>query len=400
MDLRSGTAFWPTKEGLLANYPRLEQDLQCDVLIIGGGITGALIGYLLVKEGINVITVDRRNVASGSTSASTALLQYEIDTPLIDLTTMVGKEHAERAYRLCYEAIDKMGVLTRELNDDCGYKKVPSLYYASNKRDVNSLKDEYQARKMMGLDLDFWDSQTLHEHFGISAPAALYSKDAAQVNPYRLTHKLLEASQKLGARIFDQNEIAELESGLWGVKAVTAEDYTILANRVVFATGYETQNYLKTKVVDLKSSYAIVSEPLERFEGWFEQALVWESARPYTYARTTEDKRAMIGGEDIPFRNVNARDALLARKTVKLEGKFKELFPSIPFKTAYSWTGTFGETKDGLAYIGETEEYPRAYFALGYGGNGITYSMIGAEIIRDLFMGKENTDRYVFRFGR
>jgi glycine/D-amino acid oxidase-like deaminating enzyme len=398
MDLRSGTAFWPTKDGILANYPQVEHDLKTDILVLGAGITGALITYLLAKEGATIVTVDSRDVARGSTSASTGLLQYEIDTHLTDLISKVGKDHAERAYILCLEAIDKVKNLTLELGHECGYKHLPSLYYASSKPDAKALAEEYKARKQIGIALELWDAATLKERFGFSAPAALYSKNGAQINPYRMTHELLRVSQTLGAHIFDQTDIKELKNTGSSFEAKTTEGQEIKANKVIFATGYESQCYLKTRVVDLRSSYAIVSEPVETF--WPEKALIWESARPYLYVRSTEDQRILVGGEDIPFRNPKARDVLIERKAQRLETKFKTLFPSLPFRTAYSWTGTFGETKDGLAYIGENSEYPNAYFALGYGGNGIIYSMIGAEIIRDLYLGKTNQDSSIFRFGR
>ncbi|MEP7191022.1 MAG: FAD-binding oxidoreductase, partial [Roseiflexaceae bacterium] len=90
----------------------------------------------------------------------------------------------------------------------------------------------------------------------------------------------------------------------------------------------------------------------------------------------------------------------LDRKRDKLVKRFRELFPAIDLEVAYYWAGTFGETTDGLAYIGETSEFPNGYFALGYGGNGITYSVIAAEIIRDIYTGRPNRDAEIFRFDR
>jgi glycine/D-amino acid oxidase-like deaminating enzyme len=181
---------------------------------------------------------------------------------------------------------------------------------------------------------------------------------------------------------------------------VTDRDFRVRARYVVFAAGYETQEYLRQKVVELKSTYALVSEPLASFDGWFEQCLLWESARPYLYARTTDDGRVLVGGLDEPFRNPLLRDKLIERKTSKLAESFHELFPAIDLDVAYAWAGTFGETKDGLAYIGQTEEFPHALFALGYGGNGITYSMIAARVITDAVCGLENDDARIFRFDR
>jgi glycine/D-amino acid oxidase-like deaminating enzyme len=118
MDLKSGYPFWPIKNGLLASYPSVNENLTCDVAIVGGGITGALMAYHLTKAQFDVIVVDRRDIATGSTSASTALLQYEIDTPLSDLIGMVGRDHAVRSYLLCVEAIGKIERLIGLLGSD------------------------------------------------------------------------------------------------------------------------------------------------------------------------------------------------------------------------------------------------------------------------------------------
>ncbi len=128
--------------------------------------------------------------------------------------------------------------------------------------------------------------------------------------------------------------------------------------------------------------------------------MIWETARPYFYARRTDDGRALIGGADTEFSTDHARDGLLGRKVEQLVARFKELFAQAELIPEYAWAGTFAETSDGLAYIGQPPGRPRANFALGYGGNGITFSMIAAKLIADLIAGRPNPDEAVFRFGR
>ena len=86
--------------------------------------------------------------------------------------------------------------------------------------------------------------------------------------------------------------------------------------------------------------------------------------------------------------------------TARLQRRFGKLFTAMPLEVAYSWGGVFAETEDGLAYIGATPEFPNGYFALGFGGNGITYSLIAAELIRDAILGRPNPDAAIFAFGR
>ncbi len=150
----------------------------------------------------------------------------------------------------------------------------------------------------------------------------------------------------------------------------------------------------------MKSTYALISEPLPKISGWHRQCLIWDSGSLYLYLRTTPEGRVIVGGEDEDFVNAKRRDALISQKTRTLVKKFGRLFPAVPLEVAFAWAGTFGETKDGLAYIGVHRRFPHTSFALGYGGNGITFSLIAAEIIRDGFLGKTNPDAPIFRFGR
>jgi glycine/D-amino acid oxidase-like deaminating enzyme len=114
MDLTSELPFWRVRNGLLRVFPPLEKDLRCDALIIGGGISGALLAHRLINSGVECVLINRRDIGHGSTSASTALLQYEIDTPLRQLRLRVGYQAAERAYFLGIEAIHNPPETSRE----------------------------------------------------------------------------------------------------------------------------------------------------------------------------------------------------------------------------------------------------------------------------------------------
>lgn len=149
----------------------------------------------------------------------------------------------------------------------------------------------------------------------------------------------------------------------------------------------------------LTSTYALISHPIDSKNLWKERCLIWETKEPYIYVRTSGN-RIIIGGEDEDFNDPEARDKLLREKTKKLEKKFHKLLPSVPFKTEMTWCGTFSTTKDGLPFIGTWPGMNRIFFDLGYGGNGITFSMIGAQIIRNILLGKEDERQNVFGFER
>lgn len=397
MKLRSQSAFWPIEAGLIETYPSLKRDETCDVAIIGAGVTGALLARRLSLEGLCCVVMDAGHIGGGSTSASTALLQYEIDEPLCRLAKKRGEQHAVRAYRLCSEAIDHLGKIAGELGAG-EFQKVPSLFLASSEKDLPLLEEEFRLRRVHGFDVELLSSQEISSRFPFTAPGALWTEQAGQLNPYRFAHALLAESARQGTGIYDRTEVRKYDVHSRGVTLTSEAGWVIEAKKVVFATGYLTPEFLDQKIVHLKSTYALISEPQE--EQWHRNCLIWETARPYLYLRLTADGRVIAGGEDEDFKNSSARDAMIGAKSDKLQKRFSKLFPDIPLEPAYAWAGTFGETDDGLGYIGETEEFPNGYFALGYGGNGLTYSVIATDILSDLILGRPNADADIFRFDR
>lgn len=403
MNLHTSQPYWLLKNGLLHTYPLLREDVKIEYLVMGGGITGALVAWYLAEAGKSVILVDRRHIGMGSTCASTALLQYEIDTPLHKLAEYVGEKDAARSYWLCIEAINKIEDICKNLSGRLEFERKPSLYYASRKADVEIIDLEHAIRRKHGIRVERWSTEEVAKHFPFAAPAALYSPhDGAQVDAYALTHALLQDAIRKGAQIFDKTEVTEIEHHARDVVAQTAYGPKIHAKKLVIASGYESGNYLKERnLIRLHSTYVVTSEPFDRETLWHENALIWETARPYLYLRTTGDRRVLVGGRDEPFYSPGKRDRLLTRKTRELLRDVEKKFPALtPLRADFNWAGTFAETKDGLPYIGSVPEHPHTIFALGFGGNGITFSQVAAEIIRDGAIGHKNHDAHIFSFDR
>lgn len=399
MDLRSGHPYWLLRNGLLHTFAPLEHDAKCDVVVIGAGITGALVSWHLAEAGFSTIVLDQRDVAWGSTSASTALLQYEIDTPLRELIPRLGQDHAVRAYHACNDAIGKLHRLTNRLPENCDFALRPSLYVAPTRKAAAELEEEHALRHEHGFEVQWWGPETFRRSFPFERPGGIHSASGGQVDPYRLAYQLLTQGQSMGLRVHDRTAVVDYDLTKRGVSVKTDRGAMVKAKHVVFATGYEATEFLSRKIVDLRSTYALISEPLPA-PVWHEECLIWEDADPYLYMRTTADHRVILGGEDEAFHNPTARDKLLPAKTRTLLKKFARYFPDLPLEVAFTWTGTFGETKDGLAYIGQVPEFPNASFTLGFGGNGITYSILAAEMIRDKLRKVRSPYEGLFEFGR
>jgi Glycine/D-amino acid oxidases (deaminating) len=401
MDLKSGYPFWSIRNGLMHSFPQLRGDLRCDVAIVGGGITAALIADELVAHGYDVAVLEQRDIGWGSTAASTALLQYEIDTHMRDLAKRYGEDAAALAYGSCAQALEQLRALAKPLRDvDFGWND--SLYYASRRRHVRVLQHELELRARHGLDVEWLDAQALRDGYGIHAHGAILSVQAARVDPYRLTYRLLARAQRRGAGVYDRTRVARIAVNGRGATLRTEQGVQVRAGHVVMAAGYANQEWLDQRVAKNRSSYAFVSDPLDDARlGVLKRTMVWESARPYLYLRSTGDGRIVAGGEDDSVDIPARRDARVDSKARKLCRKIAKALPDLDLQPTFAWAGTFAETADGLPFFGAHPQHgPRMLFAMAYGGNGITYSMLGAGLLRAQIERRKHPLTQLFGFAR
>lgn len=397
MDLYSGQPWWIIKNQLLDYYNPLRKNIGTRVAIIGSGITGALIANKLCEEGIECCVVDKRSVSTGSSVASTALLQYEIDIPLYRMVKMMPEEDAVAAYKACLQSIDDLRILLKKAKIDAGFESVPSLYYASNRKGMYEIRHEYEIRMKHGLPVELLTKKELKAKMGINAHGALYNNVSGQVDTYRAaTGLLMRNLKKRRLQIFSHTEITDWKRTTEGYRLETTQGHYIECDYVVIAAGFEAGQFLPEKLMELTSTFAIISEPVDAKYVWPEHSLIWETREPYLYIRTDEKNRIIVGGEDIPYNSSNARKFLIDKKSQILERKFRRLFPDIPFRTEMSWAGTFSSTKDGLPLIGSMSDDPKMLFALGYGGNGITFSVIASQILSNTIQGISDSRSHVF----
>lgn len=401
MNLKSNEPFWLVKNGLINAYPSLREDTSCDVLVVGGGITGSLVAHQCVEDGYQVVLIDKREIANGSTSATTSMLQYEIDVPLYELIEMIGEEGAVASYRACADAIDKLDEICRQIKSKSGFKKKDSLYFAAYKKDVGWLKKEYEARKRAGFHVKWLEPDQIYQKYNLEhSQGGILSDQGASVDAFRLSHDILAYNIKRGLRVYDKTELARVKYHSRSCEAIMYTGSTLKAKKIVYCVGYESALMIRESFVDLISTYAIVSEIKPKLSRKHTEVLIWNTTAPYIYLRTTDDGRYLIGGEDEPFRNPIKRDKLISKKEERLLKVFEKHFPGEAFHLDFSWAGTFGETKDGLPYIGPHPDFEHSYFVLGFGGNGITFSITGMEMTSAWLKGKKHPlDRW-FRFGR
>lgn len=396
-DLRGGYPLWAKATGASVRVRRVLKSETCDVAVVGGGVSGALTALALVDAGLDVVIVDRRMPGSGSTAASTAMIQFELDTPLIDLIEKIGRAKAVRAYQRSLQSVKRLKALITKHDINAEWVDRDALYLAGDELGWRGLQHEAKLRKAAGLPSRFLDSDALRQQFGIERTGAILSKGAAELNPAQLTAGALRAAQaEGGARIYGECEVTHIEQDDNGITLSVGAHGSITAQKVVLATGYETVAGLPANLFDITSSWAIATEPIAEEDFWPTKCLIWEAADPYLYMRATADNRILAGGEDSGLNDPERRDAAIAAKSAKLLKSIETLLPGRTFKIAYAWAGAFATSPTGLPIIQELDEMPGCLAILGCGGNGITFSMIASEIAAKWAMGKTDKDADLF----
>jgi glycine/D-amino acid oxidase-like deaminating enzyme len=398
--VRSAQPWGLLRAGVGDAGPALRQSLDCDVAIVGAGITGALIADALVPTGLRIVLLDRHEPAQASTAASTALLQYEIDTHLAELTRGIGAELAALAYGACVASFEKLERRFPELLGPCEYQRHQSLYLAADDSAVQDLRLEFAARRAIGIDVRWLEADELRQRFGLRRPAAIASVPAASLDPLRFTRALLAGCARHGVRCFSRSRMVAIEEAGDFVDLRVDGGHTVRARHVVIAAGYESLDFVPVDVADIDNTFALVTEPVPE-DRRRALPLVWESARPYLYLRGTPDGRIVLGGADLPFKSPVAREGLLPAQVRRLQSGYEKLFGEELPPIAYAWAGSFASTRDGLPYIGPVPgRNPRLLYALCFGGNGITYAVHAGELIRANIEGVAHELEPVFGFQR
>jgi glycine/D-amino acid oxidase-like deaminating enzyme len=394
-DLRSGTPYWLRHGNVRVASTPLRANLVVDVAVVGAGVSGALVVDAMLRSGKSVAVFDHRGPVKGSTPASTALLQFDIDQPLIHLAQKVGQERAVRAYWRSATAVDFLRGRIADLGLRCGFRERESVYLPGNVLNMTELKREALMRAKFGLRSRFIGADEVRRMTGIEKPGAILSSGGGEVDPAALVAGLWRSAISRGARIYAPTEVVDVDPGRTHVTLTTGDGHAVRAKHSVFATGYELVKLVKLRGHKVISTWAMATAP-QPGRLWPSRCLIWEAADPYLYLRTTLDGRVIAGGEDEAFSDDKKRDALIPKKIAAIRRKLEKLLPALNTKPEFTWAGCFGASATGLPAIGAIPGAKRCYAVLSYGGNGITFSAIAAQVIQRAILGLPDLDADLF----
>lgn len=388
-----GASFFADCSGKALEFPSLQQDLSTDVVIVGGGISGALCAYYFAKQNLRPVLVDKGKIAACSTSVSTSLLQYELDQLLQDLEQNYAKDKIIRGYQFAYKGLQELRSLIQELQLDCDYHVRSCLTYTTDQSKIEKIRYEVEQRQSSGFDALFIDKDSAGYDFSFALEAGVYAKNGgAELNPVKFTKELIRIVAELGCSVYENTEVKDYKHLDEHVELYLSNGNTISCKKVIVATGYDISTFTDKKYCTLYTSYNIVTSPLPNISGWQERCLIKTAEDTYIYLRTTSDDRIIIGGEDTRFIPEFLEGSVAEQRYAKLQKRLGEMFPQLNYSIDYRYNGAFGATDDNLPYIGPDPENKNIWYCLGYGANGILFSTNGARMLSDLYNGHMDAD--------
>jgi glycine/D-amino acid oxidase-like deaminating enzyme/nitrite reductase/ring-hydroxylating ferredoxin subunit len=368
-------SIWVSESGLPA-FPRLQDDIETDVVVVGGGIAGITTALLLRQRGERVTVIEAREVGSGETGRTTAHLTELLDEPYHVIESKFGKHGARLAAESSRAAIDRIEAFAGEFGG-CGFDRVPAYVYAETNEQRTNLENELESLHRVGARVAWVDAFPLR----LAVAGALRVEQQAQFHPLEYLRHLTMRFVASGGVIFEHTRALDVDDGepcrvTTSTGSIKARDVVVLTNAVV-----SNKLALHTKIAAYRT-YAVAA----RLEREFPIGLFWDMQNPYHYIRAQETRAGrflIVGGEDHK-----------TGQNSETEESFRRLerYVSTHFgvQVTHRWSGQVLEPADGLPFIGKNSGAEHVYVATGFSGTGMTFGTLAGSILSDQVLGAHN----------
>lgn len=361
------------------NFPKLKENIETNVLVIGGGLAGVSTAYILALSGKKVVLCEKDKIGYGATGVTTAFLTHIVDTGLPDLVKMFGAKKAKLVWQSHNKAIDLIEKISKEEKIKCDFKRISGYVFAGEENQIQSIKEEAnEARKLGFRNITFKSKGLPFKNHGF-----FEAKRQAMFHPLRFLYGLVKSAEARGVKIFEKTAVKNIKGKFI---AETENGFKIAAGKVIVCT-YQPFNSPR-QVFMKKGMYKSYVLELEISKNFLKEGIYWDNYSPYNYFRVdyiNSRARMILGGADhrseLPMSSSKNFKALTDFLKNTFGGKLQ-------YKIVKKWTGPILEPSDGLALIGEYK--PNEFVATGFSGNGMTYSLISSVLLRDLVLGKKN----------
>lgn len=411
MNISQGNLFWNENVDIIKKYPYVSKDRLCDVLVIGGGITGALTAYMQAKQGAKVIVVDKNILGYGATLATDGILMRRIDITDNKCLKQLEQKTIDKCNELCSEGIDDIINIINEISndEDCkkyidklGFKELDLMCYSEK---IMSKIPMYKMFEKMGKQdkrIEYLEEDpVVNLRTGMVIP-----NGGAFLNPYLLTQLIfIYLSKKDNIEIYENSYIDKIHPIDDKVECITNNRFKIHSKCAIITTGIHALKYMQNIEVTLNKIFTIVTESISGLEVMDTNIIAKDIASSNALVTFANDKRVVLSGE---LCKENDKDNIDKYMKSFADGKYKKLYlqlnkliniPVAP-KISNCFYGMYIETKDMLPIIDELESLPNVYCNVGGGRNGIVFSMIGANMLKNISKKYHVKDMYLFRENR
>lgn len=384
-------SFWIDSTEIIAGF-KPDQDVQTEVLIIGGGIAGLTTAYKLLKAGKKVVLVEDGFIGSGESGRTTAHLASALDDRYFFLEETFGEEKAKLAAESHAAAIDEIEKIVMDLNIDCSFQRVNGYLFLHPSDKEENLDKEYEATKKAGLRTSLLKG--IPGLINCEKDRCVAFANQAQFHILHYLKGLADAVTLLGGTIYTEAHAEDITK-----KGAKVNGFTFTADHIVVATNtpvndtltmHTKQHAYRTYVIGGKIPKGVLPYSLWWDTG--DQESKWVS-QPYHYVRLEnyDEKYDLLiaGGEDHKTGQADEEDIPETSRYDILEAWTRTYFPMLD-DISYRWSGQVMEPVDCLGFMGKNPGDDNIYIITGDSGNGMTHTTIGAMIICDLIMGNKN----------
>lgn len=372
-------------------FEKLNQNIETDIVIVGGGLAGITTAYCLSKAGHNVVLVEDGLIGSGETGRTTAHLVTALDDRYYHLEKVFGEEKTKLIAESHKVAIDFVEQTVKLENIDCGFERLNGYLIKHPTDENDSLQRELKASLKAGIEIKEVDKipGILHNE------KALCFSNQAQFHPLKYLNGLCKAIVQNGGKIFTNTHASDIN-----YEGITSADgFSVKAKNVIVATNSPVNNiytlFSKQYAYRTYVIGALVKKDLLPKALWWDTGdfKVNSKVPPYHYVRVhpyNEQYDMLIsGGEDHPTAETSKTHVKEENRYKLLEKWTRENFPI--GEIVYRWSGQVMEPMDGIAFIGRNPlDHDNVYIITGDSGNGMTHCSFAGLLITDLINGKEN----------
>jgi glycine/D-amino acid oxidase-like deaminating enzyme len=384
-------------------FPRLRGEHKTSVVVVGGGLTGCATAYACAVAGLRPLVLEADRLGHGSAGRSSGLLLSDPGPSFRDIAKAHGLRAARQAFEAWRRASLDAAALLRRLNIRCELEAADDLIVAV--RDgIKDLRREQDARTAAGLDARWLTAKAASAATAFEAEGAIKLTSGFTFDPYRACIGLASAARARGAVFFEKTRVRKIQFSRKDV-SILVDGGVIRAGTAIVTTGSATSEFKSLRRHFTRGeTFLVLTEPMPaamRKQLGRADLTTADTARPHHRFRRTRDGRLLIAGADRDETPARQKDATLVQRTGQLMYELLTMNPAISgLQPEYGWDVSYGETADGLMYIGPHRNYPHHLFALGRGGDSATGAFLASRLLVRAALGKPEKGDEVFGWTR